>query len=89
MSGTECLGLDQTPLLSVGGGDRLVGGLTSSDSVVDNWGMVSTEDGASGDGGCEGEEGEADKCLEQKRLSHLPHLPGENVSHVLTFMSLG
>jgi len=41
VGGTESLGLDQTPLLSMGGGDRLVGGLTSSDSVVGKGCVVS------------------------------------------------
>jgi len=50
VSGTECLGLDQTPLLSMCSGDRLVGGLTSSDGVVDKWGMVSPEYGTSRQG---------------------------------------
>jgi len=49
VSGSKCLGLDQTSLLSMGGGDRLVRGLTSSNGgVVDT--VVSQQDGACGGG---------------------------------------
>ena len=64
VSGTKSLGLGQSPHFSMSGGDRLVGGLTSSDGVVEEGGVVGTEDGSGGEGGGEGEEGEADKGLE-------------------------
>ena len=75
MSGSKCLGLDQTSLLSMGGGDRLVRGLTSSNSVVEAG--VAHQDGAGGGGAGHGQEGEADKGLEGNNLTEtslsLPH----------------
>jgi hypothetical protein len=63
VSGSESLGLDQTPLFTVCGGDRLVGGLASSDSVVDDWGVVSEQDRTGRGGAAQGKKGEADKGL--------------------------
>ena len=69
MSGSERLGLDQTSLLSMGGGDRLVRSLTSSNGgVMDT--VVSQQDGACGGGAGHGQEGEADKGLKGKNQSH-------------------
>ena len=61
MSGSKCLGLDQTSLLSMGGGDRLVRGLTSSNGVVEAG--VAHQDGAGGGGAGHSQEGEADESL--------------------------
>merc|ERR550539_1747132 len=72
VGGSECLGLDQTSLLSMGGGDRLVRGLTSSNGVVEAG--VSHQDGACGGGAGHGQEGEADKGLHVTELSLLDRL---------------
>merc|ERR1719189_2978472 len=69
VSGSKCLGLDQTSLLSMGGGDRLVRGLTSSNGVVEAMMGVGHQDGACGGGGGHGQEGEADKGLHVTGLS--------------------
>ena len=67
MSGSKCLGLDQTSLLSMGSGDRLVRGLTSSNGVMDT--VVGTvmgqQDGACGGSAGHSQEGEADKGLKE------------------------
>jgi len=48
VSGTESFGLDKASLFSMGGGDRLVRGLSSSNSDMVSW--VSQEDRAGGEG---------------------------------------
>ena len=73
MGGSESLGLDQTSLLSMGGGDRLVRGLTSSNGVVEAMMGVGHQDGACGGGGGHGQEGEADKGLKGKNLTLTSH----------------
>merc|ERR1719412_1653740 len=69
VSGSKSLGLDQTSLLSMGGGDRLVRGLTSSNGVVEAMMGVGQQDGACGGGAGHGQEGEADKGLHVTGLS--------------------
>ena len=61
VGGTEGLGLDEASLFTVGGGDRLVRSLASSDSH--DRGVMREEDGAGGEGGGGGQEGETRKCL--------------------------
>ena len=78
MSGSESLGLDQTSLLSMGGGDRLVRGLTSSNGVVEAGVVeagVSHQDGACGGGAGHGQEGEADKGLKGENFTETSHSP--------------
>merc|ERR1719373_784687 len=61
VGGTESLALAQGSDLTVGGGDRLVRGLSSNNSVV-NWGMSNQDLGSWGGCGIS-QQGHADKSL--------------------------
>ena len=68
----------------MGGGDRLVRGLTSSNGVVEAMAGVSHQEGACGGGAGNGQEGEADKGLKWENFT-LRHLTFLNISHCQNF----